>query len=286
MVLTEILLKHQFEDMSYETIGFTDGNLNNTNGTAIETIDKCSIVSPDILSVPEIVSRYDFLVDFAHQIALLILVIWLIGYIIQLVDENTYGQYASMIPFVKRCLIAMTMIICGMPIYKLLMDLNLELSILFGGAESLMGILAAPFIGDMGCIMTILSGIMISYLAIFYIIRYILLIVGLGMWVLGWLFWMAGTGNSMFSHKLETLGLFLLQFTIVNIFMGSVMCFVFWMGHLIAYAGSSSSTIGEWGSYILGLCFVLMAGVIPVIVFIWLMRAPRYMVHRITGGIV
>jgi len=286
MVLTEMLLKHQFEDMSYESVGFTDGNLNNTNGTAIETIEKCSIVSPDILNFPELVSRYDFLVDFAKDFFMLILLVWLIGYVIQLIDENKYGQYASMIPFIKRSLIAMTAIICGMQLYKMLMDLNLELSIIFGGSDSLINTITGPFIGDMGCIMTGLSAFMITYLGIFYVLRYILLIAGLGLWVFGWLFWVAGTGHSMISHKLETLGLFLLQFVIANIFMGSVMCFVFWMGRLVVIIGSTHGFIGTWGSYMLGLCFCLLAGIVPILAMIWLLRSPRYMVHRITGGMI
>lgn len=284
MPLTDILLKHQMEDIAYESVGFLDGDLNATNGTAVETITKCSIVSPDILNIPEIITRYAYLIDLTKQIAFLLLVIWLIGYTIQMIDIDQYGKYASMIPFMKRGLIALVMIGSGLFIYKILMDFNLELSIAFGGSGSLIACITGPFIGDLGCLMTGASCIMLGYMGIFYLIRYIFLIVGLGLWVAGWIFWVAGTGTSATHHKIESLGLFLLQFVICNIFMGAAMCFVFWMGTLVEHVGTAYGDIGTWGGYMIGLCFVVASGAVPLIAFYWLMQHPRYVVHRATGG--
>ncbi len=272
--------------MAYESVGFTGGDLNATDGTAIETITKCSLVSPDILNVPEIVTRYAFLVDFAKQIAFLLLVIWLIGYMIQMMDIEQYGRYASMIPFMKRGLIALIIIGSGLFIYKMMMDFALELSIIFGGSDSLLQCITGPFIGDLGCLMTGLSCVMLGYMGLFYLMRYILLIVGLGFWVVGWIFWVAGTGNSAVHHNLESLGLFLIQFVVCNIFMGAVMCFVFWMGQMVVHVGTAYGDIGAWGGYMIGLCFVLLSGFVPIIAFYWLMQHPRYVVHRMTGGVI
>jgi len=278
MVLTDILLKHQIEDMAYESVGFSGADLNSTNGTAVETITKCSIVSPDILNVPEIVSRYSVLVDFAKQVAFLLLVIWLIGYLIQMIDIDQYGRYASTIPFIKRGLIGLFMIGGGLFIYKMLMDFALELSILFGGSDSLIQCISGPFIGDLGAFMTGLSCMMLVFMGLFYLCRYILLIIGLGLWVIGWLFWIAGSGNSAFNYKLESFGMFLLQFVIVNIFIGAAMCF--------SEVGTSYGNIGAWGGYMIGLCFVLLSGCVPIIAFIWLFKNPRYVVHKMTGGVI
>lgn len=286
MVLTDILLKHQIEDMAYESVGFTGTDLNSTNGTVVETITKCSIVSPDILNIPEIVSRYGLMVDFAKQAAFLILVIWLIGYIIQILDIDQYSKYASTIPFIKRGLIGLFMIGGGLFIYKMLMDFALELSILFGGSDGLIQCISGPFIGDMGALMTGLSCIMLAFMGLFYLCRYILLIIGLGLWVFGWLFWIAGSGNSSLNYKLESFGLFILQFVILNIFMGAAMCFVFWMGVLVSEVGTAYGNIGAWGGYMIGLCFVLLSGCVPIVAFIWLFKNPRYVVHRMTGGVV
>ena len=286
MVLTDILLKHQIEDMAYESVGFSGADLNSTNGTAVETITKCSIVSPDILNVPEIVSRYGVLVDFAKQAAFLILVIWLIGYLIQMIDIDQYSKYASTLPFMKRGLIGLFMIGSGLFVYKMLMDFALELSILFGGSDSLIQCISGPFIGDLGALMTGLSCLMLVFMGLFYLCRYILLIIGLGLWVIGWLFWIAGSGDSAFHYKLESFGLFLLQFVIVNIFIGAAMCFVFWMGVLISEVGTSYGNIGSWGGYMIGLCFVFLSGFVPIIAFWWLIQHPRYVVHRITGGVI
>lgn len=284
MVLTDILLKHQIEDMAYESVGFSGTDLNSTNGTAVETITKCSIVSPDILNVPEIVSRYGFMVDLAKQAAFLILVIWLIGYLIQMTDIDQYGKYASTIPFIKRGLIGLFMIGGGLFIMKMLMDFALELSILFGGSDSLIQCITGPFIGDLGALMTGLSCLMLGFMGLFYLCRYILLIIGLGLWVIGWLFWIAGAGNSALNYKSESFGLFLLQFVVGNIFIGAAMCFVFWMGVLISEVGTSYGNIGSWGGYMIGLCFVLLSGCVPIIAFIWLFKNPRYVVHKMSGG--
>ena len=286
MVLTDILLKHQLEDMSYETVGFVGGDLNSTNGTAFETIEACNLVSPDLMSMPAVVAKYDFLIEFAKIASLLLLLVWLISYVIQRMDIDQYSKYESMLPFMKRGVIALVMIGSGMFMYTMLMELNFELSVLFGGSKNLLFCISGPFLGDMGCVMTGLSCTMISYLGIFYLCRYILLIIGVGIWVFGWLAWMCGVGDNSFCYKMETLGLFLLQFVILNIFMGSIMCVVFWLGVLIVDGGASLGFIGAWGGYMTGLCFVAISGIVPIIAFIWLFKNPRYVVYRMTGGMV
>ena len=282
-VVDALRMDNQFDTMSHEAVGFTNDNLSHMNGTAIETIFKCSLVSPDILSTPALVERYSFLVEFAKDFFLLVMLVWLISYVIQLVDEDQFGRYASMIPFIKRSLIAMTAIIAGMQFYTMLMELNLELSILFGGSDSLVDSISGPFIGDMGCIMTGISAIMLVYMAVFYVMRYILLIVGLGLWVFGWLFWIFGAGHSSITHKLETLGLFLLQFVVVNIFLGAAMCFVFWMARLVVYIGTDYGSIGSYGSYIMGLCFCILAGGVPIVALIFLLLGPRFVENKLIG---
>ena len=97
---------------------------------------------------------------------------------------------------------------------------------------------------------------------------------------------MCGVGDNSFCYKMETLGLFLLQFVILNIFMGSIMCVVFWLGVLIVDGGASLGFIGAWGGYMTGLCFVAISGIVPIIAFIWLFKNPRYVVYRMTGGMV
>ena len=284
-MLTDILLKHQIEDMAYESVGFTGGDLNVTNGTAIETIEKTSMVSPNILSMPEVVEKYGFLVEFAKDMFLLILLIWLIAYVIQHFDVDQYGKYASIIPFMKRGMIAAIMIGCGLHFYQMLMDLAYELSVKFGGSDNLMMCLTGPFIGDLGCLMTGVSCMMISYMGVFYLCRLILLIVGLGFWVLGWLMWFMGAGHSAIHYKMESMGMFLLQFVITNIFMGFIMCFVFWLGVLVVDVTSVLGNIGSWGGYMIGLCFVVISAAVPIIAFIWLFKNPRYMIHKVSGGV-
>ncbi len=88
------------------------------------------------------------------------------------------------------------------------------------------------------------------------------------------------------AQRAENFATFLLTFVIINIFLGAGMCFIFWIGTLFISFAHSDSYLVEWGTDLTGLLIIIVSGLIPIVMFLWLIYNPTTIVKNVVKVIV
>lgn len=276
-------LNDQISDIATESIGFTGAeleNLNGTlnvssacvNGTAIDQIDLCMGVTPDLVNSTWIADMYKVVADLAMDFFYIFIVLALITYLLTKNGALNTSKGAEMVHLVKKSLIATFMIFQGLPILMTLLIINQYISEVFGGASSVISLMIHSLTSPLGCIVIGGSCMAIAWTAIFYLIRLLLIYLSCAVWAIAWLLWM--------WDRTSTLAVFLLTIIIVNIFLGAAMTLMYWVGTLFILSPDASWSLAGWGSEIMGLTIMFLAGMLPILAFIFFIFNPTAMVKK------
>ena len=278
-------LDTQLDSMFLRSIGFESTNTTANTSTAVDQINKNFIISPDILSSGWVTALYSIILEVVMQLFYIVIVIWCICFIVNRVGGGV-DSYASATIFLKRSIIAMIMIYCGPMILMELILINEEISYMFGfGSLEITALLVSCLTAGYGSIITGIAAAGTMYLALFYLIRLYLIALSIGLWVLAWILWVVGCSGLGIAQRLENLSTFLLTFIVLNIFLGAGMCFVFRVGMLFMAFTADGVYLVEWGMSLSGLLIILVSGLMPLLLFIWLIYNPTTIVTNVVKDI-
>lgn len=276
-------LNEQITDIATKSIGFTGADLENLNttinetamydgGTAIDQIKLCAGVTPDVVNTTWIVDMYRVVADLAMDFFYIFLMMALITYVLKERGMLSSSKEAEMVRLVKRSIGSSFMIFNGLPILMTLLLMNQYISEVFGGASSVTDLMVHSITSPFGCIVVAGGCGAIAWNAIFYLIRLMLIFISCAVWAIAWLLWI--------WDRTATFAVFLLTIILVNIFLGSAMTLVYWVGTLFILSPESTGSLVQWGSDILGLIIMLIAGLLPVIAFWYFVFNPTAMVKK------
>jgi hypothetical protein len=276
-------LNEQIADVATKSIGFTGADLENLNttinetamyagGTAIDQIELCAGVTPDVVNTTWIVDMYQIVADLAMDFFYIFLVMALITYVLKERGMLSSSKEAEMVRLVKRSIIASFMIFNGLPILMTLLLMNQYISEVFGGASSVTDLMVHSITSPFGCIVVAGGCGAIAWNAIFYLIRLMLIFISCAVWAIAWVLWV--------WDRTATFAVFLLTIILVNIFLGSAMTLVYWVGTLFILSPESTGSLVQWGSDVLGLIIMLIAGLLPIIAFWYFVFNPTAMVKK------
>ena len=276
-------LNDQVTDIATKSIGFTGADLENLNttinetamyegGTAIDQIKLCAGVTPDIVGTTWIVDMYKVVADLAMDFFYIFLVMALITYVLKEKSMLSATKEAEMVHLIKRSIIASFMIFQGLPILMMLLLLNQYISEVFGGANSIADLMVHSITSPFGCIVVAGGCGAIAWNAIFYLIRLMLIFISCAVWAIAWVLWI--------WDRTATFAVFLLTIILVNIFLGAAMTLVYWVGTLFILSPESSGSLVQWGADAIGLIIMLIAGLLPILAFIFFIFNPTAMVKK------
>lgn len=274
-------LNDQISDIATESIGFSGAeidNLNNTlntssvNGTAIDQIDLCIGVTPDLVNTTWISDMYKVVADLAIDFFFIFLVLALITYLLTKNGSMHPSKGAEMVHLVKKSLIAAFLIFQGLPILMTLLILNQYISEVFGGASSVTDLMVHSITSPFGCILVCGGCAAVAWNAVFYLIRLLLIYISCAVWAVACVLWI--------WDRTSTFAVFLMTLIIVNIFLGAAMTLVYWVGTLFILSTDASWSLAGWGSDVIGLIIMFIAGMLPVLAFIFFIFNPTAMVKK------
>lgn len=271
----------QLDGIFLKALGFESTNNTAGSSTAVDQINANLIVSPDILNSEWAMSSYSIITEIVMQLFYIVLVTWCICYLVNHFGDGV-DSYVSATVFLKRAIIAVIMIYCGPWILMELILINEEISYMFGfGSVDISELLIDCLTAGYGSLVTGIASAGTLYLALFYLIRLFLIALSLGLWVLAWLLWVAGSLGWGIAQRAENFATFLLTFIIINIFLGAGMCFVFWIGTLFISFANDSSYLVDWATDLTGLLVIIVSGCIPIVLFLWLIYNPTVIVTKV-----
>jgi hypothetical protein len=276
-------LNEQIADVATKSIGFTGADLENLNttinetamyagGTAIDQIELCAGVTPDVVNTTWIVDMYRVVADLAMDFFYIFLMMALITYVLKEKGMLSSSKEAEMVRLVKRSIISSFMIFNGLLIIMTLLLMNQYISEVFGGASSVTDLMVHSITSPFGCIVVAGGCGAIAWNAIFYLIRLMLIFISCAVWAIAWVLWI--------WDRTATFAVFLLTIILVNIFLGSAMTLVYWVGTLFILSPESTGSLVQWGSDVLGLIIMLIAGLLPIIAFWYFVFNPTAMVKK------
>jgi MFS family permease len=276
-------LDEQITEVATKSIGFTGADLENLNttindtamyagGTAIDQIELCAGVTPDVVNTTWIVDMYRVVADLAMDFFYIFLVMALITYVLKEKGMLSSSKEAEMVRLVKRSIISSFMIFNGLPILMTLLLINQYISEVFGGASSVTDLMVHSITSPFGCIVVAGGCGAIAWNAIFYLIRLMLIFISCAVWAIAWVLWI--------WDRTATFAVFMLTIIMVNIFLGSAMTLVYWVGTLFILSPESTGSLVQWGSDVLGLIIMLIAGLLPIFAFIFFVFNPTAMVKK------
>lgn len=276
-------LNDQITDIATKSIGFTGAELDALNtttnataiydsGTAIDQIELCAGVTPDVVNTTWIVDMYKVVADLAMDFFYIFLVMALITYVLKEKGMLSSSKEAEMVRLVKRSIIASFMIFNGLPVLMTLLLMNQYISEIFGGASSVTDLMVHSITSPFGCLVVAGGCGAVAWNAIFYLIRLMLIFISCAVWAIAWVLWI--------YDRTATFAVFLLTIILVNIFLGSAMTLVYWVGTLFILSPESTGSLVQWGSDMLGLIIMLIAGLLPIFAFIFFVFNPTAMVKK------
>lgn len=276
-------LDEQISEAATKSIGFTGADidgLNSTinattasNGTAIDTIQRCAATTPDLINTPWIVDMYQMVADIAMDFFWIFVTFALIGYVLKGKGMLSASKEAEMVHLIKKSIIASFMIFQGLPILMMLLFLNQYISEIFGSATSITDLMVYCLTSPYGCVVVVGSCIAIIYNAVFYLIRMLIIFLSCAMWPLAWTLWLWDR-TSVFAVNL-------INIMIINIFLGSAMAMVYWVGTIVMISPGTSNWLTGWGLGIAGLAIMIIAAKIPIIAYHRFIKSPSPTVKNI-----
>jgi len=288
-------LGDSIEEIALESIGFTGSELSDLNstiaschssanntvnmtelyerGTAIDQIQLCIGVTPDVVNTTWISEMYQTVAELAMALFWIFFICALIGYILKKLDKLSPDQESTMVHLIKRSIISSFMVYNGLPIMMMLLLLNQQISEVFGGGASVIGLLVHTLLSpQIGSLLILGSAGAIGWVATFYIIRMLLIFISCAVWAIAWVLWI--------WDRTSTFAVFLLTIIVVNIFLGSAMTLVYWVGTLCILSETSTGYLVSWGSDMLGLVIMLIAGFLPILAFWFFLFNPTAFVKK------
>lgn len=288
-------LKGEVRDVAIESVGMEGADIDTVNrtisassgtitspfntsnvveqGNALDQIELCIGVTPDLLNSTWVNEMYDIIALFALDMFWIFFISALIGCILKSFDKLTPNQEADMVHIIKRSLIASFMIYEGIPVIMTLLLMNQYICDVFGGGDSVIALLTHTLTSPkIGCALLCGTAGGIIWNAIFYTIRLLLIYISCIMWAIAWVLWI--------WDRTATFSVFLLTIIVVNIFLGAAMTLVYWVGTLAMLSQDSTMWILSWGTDVMGLIIMLIAGSIPILAFIFFIFNPTTFVKK------
>lgn len=276
-------LNEQITEVATKSIGFSGADIENLNttinetaiyegGTAIDQIKLCAGVTPDIVGTTWIVDMYEIVADLALNFLYIFLILALITYMLKKLDRLPSSKEAEMVRLIKRSVIASFMIFQGLPILMTLLLMNQYISEVFGGASSIIDLMVHSITSPFGCIVVAGGCGAIAWNAIFYLIRLMLIFISCAVWAIAWTLWI--------WDRTAVFAVFLLTIILVNIFLGAAMTLVYWVGTLFILSPESAGSLVYWGADAIGLIIMFIAGLLPILAFIFFVFNPTAMVKK------
>lgn len=232
----------------------TTESVNMTGSTALDQITATAGVTPDLLNQPWIVTIYSTISDFAMIFFWIFFIAGLCAILLNHWGLVPISIGAGAFHIVKKTIVAAFMIANGIPIIMLMLYVNQWASEVFGGSMSVTSLLVKGVVSPLGPVIVLGTCVAIIGNAIFYTIRLFLIYLTCGIWALAWVFWM--------WDKTAQIGVKMLIFTTVNIFLGAGMCLIYWIGS--QFMSVPSSTLTMWGGQVMGLLIMYVALKLPI----------------------
>ncbi len=258
-------------------IGFQkDFAATDPTGTAIETIEQCAIICPDILNSPFIRFGYDNVADVSLELFLTISVGMAIMYLLNSVDSSNYQAYAEFISIFKNSILFIIGIKSCLYIFQMAIYHNYELSMKFGGLEYVKDMLMQPGLMEMGVGGTGVGVMVIFIVGCFYIIRAFIIALSPFLLAFALVLWIIGKCGWVFEGWCDQMSKFIARFVITNLYLGCIMVLVFgistWFFKMADGMNPLEWGIGGWGLEILGcvlLIFITFIPFIAIVLVIW-----------------
>lgn len=259
-------LNNEISDIGTRSIGFSgaelasmNSSINSTlpvNGTAIDTIKRYAVVTPDVVHTPWIINMYNLVADVAWTIMSILVVFAIISFMLVRYEQLSASRAAAIIHLMKKSIIVAFMTANGLPCIMALLWINQAISETFGNATSITDLLIHSLVSPLGCVMVVAGVIAVIYNALFYLIRFFMIFLSCAIWPIAWVLWM--------WDQTADFAMNLIKIIVINIFLGSAVIFVYWVGTIIMLSGSGP--VG-WGLSVMGLIIMLVAAKIPIIAY-------------------
>ncbi len=231
-------------------VGDTSGS------TALDQITATAGVTPDLLNQPWILNVYSTISDFAMIFFWIFFIGGLCAVLLRHWNFVPVSMGAGGFHLVKKTIVAAFMIGNGMEIIMLMLYVAQWGSETFGGSVSVTSMLVRGVVSPLGPIMVLGSCIAIIGTAIFYTVRLFLIYLTCGAWIIAWIFWL--------WDKTAQMGVKILIFTTVNIFLGVGMCMIYWIGYQFMVAPTTTKVLTIWGGQVIGLLIMYVALKLPI----------------------
>ncbi|RLD18711.1 MAG: hypothetical protein DRI69_09785 [Bacteroidetes bacterium] len=259
-------LNDEISDVATRSIGFTGSELSElnstinstipSNGTAIDTINRYAVVTPDVVNTPWITDMYNVVAHMATTMFHILIVFAIISFILGRYNMLSASRSAAIIHFLKRGVIIAFMIAQGLPCIMTMLWINQIISESFGNATNVTDLLIFSLLSPLGCVVVVGSVIAVIYNALFYLIRFFMIYLSCAIWPIAWVLWM--------WDQTAEFAMNLIKIIAINIFLGSAVVFVYWVGTLVLLSGNGP--VG-WGLSIFGLIIMYVAAKIPIIAY-------------------
>lgn len=241
----------------------TTGSSETTGSTALDQITATAGVTPDLVNQPWIVNIYSTISDFSMIFFWIFFIGGLCAVLLSHWGLIPASTAAGAFHLVKKTIVAAFMIANGIPIIMLALYTNQWISEVFGGSMTVTGLLVKGVVSPLGPVIVLGTCVAIIGNAIFYTIRLFLLYLTCGVWAIAWVFWL--------WDRTAAIGIKMLIFTVINIFLGAGMCLIYWIGS--QFMNESSSILTTWGGQVMGLLIMYVA-----------LRLPIYAYHKFVSS--
>lgn len=254
-------------------------------GTAIETIEQCAMICPDILNSPFIRFGYDNVADVSLELFLTISVGMAIMYLLNSIDSSNYQAYAEFISIFKNSIIFIIGIKSCLYLFQMAIYHNYELSMKFGGLSYVKDMLMQPGLMEMGLIGSGIGVMAIFIVGCFYIIRAFIIAFSPFLLAFALVMWLISKCGWIFEGWCDRMAKFIARFVIANLYLGCVMVLVFgiatWFFKMADDMNPLEWGLEGWGLEILGCMLLIFITFIPFVALIMVVWNPVPMIKKV-----
>lgn len=252
----------------FKLIGFhKDFVADDPTGTAIETIEQCAIICPDVMNNPFIQTNYNTVSDVSIELFLTLSIGMAIMFLLNHFDSSNYATYAAFISIFKNSIIFLFGIHSCLYLFQMAIYLNYDLSMAFGGMSYVKDMLMNSGIMEMGLFASGVGIFAIFIMACFYICRALILALSPFLIAFALVLWLISKCGWVFEGWCDNLSKFIARFVITNLFLGCIMVLVFGIATWFFKRADSMDPIewgiGGWGMEMLGSIVLIGITFIP-----------------------
>ena len=267
-------------------IGFQkDFAATDPSGTAIETIEHCAVICPDVMNNPFIRENYAIVSDVSIELFLTLTTGMALMFLLNHFDSSNYATYAAFISVFKNSIVFLFGIHCCVYLFQMGIELNYELSMKFGGMSYIKDMLLSPGLMEMGLFATGFGIFAVFIIALFYICRALIIALSPFLIAFALILWLISKCGWVFGGWCDNMSKFIARFVITNLYLGCIMVFVFGIATWFFKRADGMSPVewglSGWGIEMLGCTLIGFITFIPFIAAILVIWNPVPTIKRV-----